>query len=346
VISRAASDELPRVDVVIPLFRPRRWLEACVDSVLLNRDVDLLIWLIDDDPASSLGPVVAERWPNVHYMLLSRNLGFAAASNMGIGLGTAPYVLTLNQDARLDPDYLACLVASMSSDPRVGAAGGILRHQADPDRPPDGTIDSAGIEFRRGRRAVDIGQGDAIRGQYAGLREVFGVCAAAAFYRRSALESVRDPHGIFDERFYMHKEDVDLAWRLRRAGFRALVDDRARAYHARGVHRASDVPLTGPRSAVRAVRWLFRQERAKAPDLRRRAFRNQMLMLIKNENVSDLARSLPDIAFVLTAQTVISAMLDPIGTVAGRADLVRRLPGAFRARRSAPVQGSVARWLP
>ena len=275
-----------------------------------------------------------------------RNLGYAAASNLGIGRGAAPYVLTLNQDVRLDPRYLVCLLDSMASDPHIGAAGGVLLHQEDPDGPPDGRIDSAGIEFRRGRYAVDIGQGDMDRGQYAGVREVFGVCAAAALYRRSALASVGDPHGVFDERFYMHKEDVDLAWRLRRAGFRAVVDQGARAYHARGVHRASDVRGAGPLTAVRALRGLIEKEHAKSQELRRMAFRNQVLMLIKNEHVDDLARSFADITLTLAGQTSIAVILDPVGTLAGRADLVRRLPDALRARSAAPVRRSLAGWLP
>ena len=108
----------------------------------------------------------------------------------------------------------------------------------------------------------------------------------------------------------------------------------------------ADVRGAGPLTAVRALRGLIEKEHAKSQELRRMAYRNQVLMLIKNAHVDDLARSFADITLTLAGQTSIAVILDPVGTLAGRADLVRRLPDALRARSAAPVRRSLAGWLP
>jgi len=336
----------PLVDVVIPLYRPGPWLAPCVDSVLASRDAHPVIWLVDDNPESDLADLVTRRWKSVNYLPAIKNVGFAASCNRGIQAGRTQYVLMLNQDARIEPDYVTRLVGLLDSDPGLAAAGGVLYHQENPATPPGGTIDTAGFEFRRGRRPVDIGQGDRDTGQYEGVREVFGVNAAAALYRREALEAVADSHGVFDERFFMHKEDIDLAWRLRRAGFRAAIDGAARGYHARGVHRAPDVAGRTPAALVRRFAGLLSQERAKSPSLRRLAWRNQVLMLIKNERADDLQRSALAISTHLVAQTLVSFVLSPISTLFGRLAVLRALPGALNERRHQTGAARLHDWLP
>jgi GT2 family glycosyltransferase len=334
------------VDVVVPLFRPGPWLRANLDSIREQRGISFHVWLIDDDPASDLRAAIAAEWPDFTYVRSSQNSGFARACNRGLSFGSAPFVLVVNQDSRLEPGYLAQASRALIEDPSLAAAGGLLLRQNDPESPPDGTIDTAGIAFRRGRRAVDIGQGEVDIGQYSGRREVFGVCAAAAVYRRSALSEVADANGVFDERFFMYKEDVDLAWRLRRAGYRAVVHDAMRGYHARGARPATDVTGRGSRAALQRVVAIIRQETAKDPAVRRRAFRNQILMIVKNESLPDLSRSFWDIVVFLTAQTLIAVVLDPLGSVLGRVELLARLPHALQSRRGRLVLADLRHWLP
>jgi GT2 family glycosyltransferase len=350
-MTTVARDDTRYVDVVIPMFQPGPWLAACVESVLASKGVAIAVWLMDDDPSSELEGEITQRWPpqgwpSVTYTRASRNLGFAATCNAGIRLGSAPYVMTLNQDARVEPDYIARLVDLMQAQPRVASAGGVLLLQRQPWLDPEEIIDTAGIEFRRGRRPVDIGQGDTNRGQYDGVREVFGVCAAAALYRREAIERLADETGIFSERFFMHKEDTDLAWRLRRFGHASIVDGRARGFHARGTRRAPDIPGDGPRAALRLLAGLIAQELAKPPAVRRLAWRNQVLMIVRNENLADLRRSFLDVLLVLEGQTLVTFVIDPIGTIVGRMSLLRRLPSALLARRRSTPTPPLRDWLP
>jgi GT2 family glycosyltransferase len=308
----------------------------------------MILWIVDDDPTTPLDDgQIRETWPQAHVIHMPTNSGFAAACNAGIRAGTAPYVLLLNQDARLEPDYVARLVSRLEQDPGLGAVGGKLLRQHDPAVPPDGTIDTCGIEMRRGRRPVDIRQGQLDDGIVDEWREVFGVCAAAALYRRSAIERVSLQGEVFDEFFFMHKEDVDLAWRLQAAGFRAGVDPSAVGYHARGVRRASDVNGSGARNWIERARRLFAQERGKSPMIRRQAWRNQVLLLVKNEEPDDFMRSMKDLLAYQAIQTGISFFLDPIGTIGSRVAIIGDLPKAFAARRARETRRSSLRaWLP
>ena len=120
---------------------------------------------------------------------------------------------------------------------------------------------------------------------------MFGVCAAVVLYRREALEHVARGSEVMDPRFVMHKEDVDLAWRLQRAGFSAGVDGDAVAFHARGTARAADSDTNESAPIVGRVRAILRQERQKSRMVRRLAWRNHLLLIIKNDTPSDSAAS-------------------------------------------------------
>ena len=322
------------VDVVVPIYRPGPWIERCLRSVAEQRGAEVRLVLVDDDPATPMAADLAARARTQAVALgTDRNRGFAAAVNAGIALGDAPFVLTLNQDASIARDYLRRLVDRMEADPGLGSAAGKLLHVAAPGGEPDGMIDSAGLRMGRARRAADIGQGEPDDGRFDAWREVFGVSAAAALYRRAALEAVSDDGQIFDERFFMYKEDVDLAWRLRLRGYRAGVDGVAIGWHARGSSRVAPDERLAP--ALRRVIALWRQERAKPAILRERSWRNQWLMVLKNERPDQFLRALPEHLAAEAALTAVGLPLDPIATIRSRLRLLRELPAALERRRAA-----------
>lgn len=334
----------PTIDVVIPVHKPGSWLAPCIKSVLDSRGVDVRVTVVDDLPGDPDVSSFVHGLDKVHLVVPSRNLGFAAAVNRGLAAGHARLVFVLNQDAQIDPDLLARLAARIEADGTLGSLAGKNLHLEAPGSAPDGIIDSAGIEFRRGRRAVDIGQGEADTGQFDGWRDTFGVCAAAAMYRRSALDEVAENGEVLDESFFMHKEDVDLAWRLRRAGYRAGVDGAAVAYHARGTRRASD--LVGNRGPLRALPALIAAERAKGSRIRRLAWRNQLRMVIKNESAPGLARSITWLMAYQAGYAVVGLLLDPIGTIVDRFRFLFEAPALLARRARGGRRVDLPGWLP
>jgi GT2 family glycosyltransferase len=329
----------PDVDVVIALHRPGAWIEACLASVRAQRDVALRTILVDDDPSAPMAASLADTMDDGVALPTSENRGFAAASNAGISAGSAPLVLCLNQDASLAPDYVARLVTLMRSTPGLGSASGKILRVRSPIGPADGTLDSAGLEMRSGRRAVDVGQGAVDDGSFDGEREVFGVSAAAALYRRSALERVASEGAVFDESFFMYKEDVDLAWRLRRAGYDARVDGEALAYHGRSA--AGPPPVRG----VGGLLALLSHEWAKPKRIRRLSWRNQMALIVKNESPSSIGDALGQLVRAQVIHACVDLVLDPIGGLLNRLRVLPQLPGAL-ARRDGRYDVDLSRWLP
>jgi GT2 family glycosyltransferase len=141
-------------------------------------------------------------------------------------MAQAPLVMLLNNDAYLTPD---CLQKSVEAADRATWAGmfacKILQHDA-PDR-----MDSAGIEVDRAGVAWNRGWGEPATRHTQAL-EVFGPSGAAALYRRAMLDQI----GLLDDDFFAYYEDVDLAWRAQRAGWRCLYLPAAEVRH---IHSAT-----------------------------------------------------------------------------------------------------------
>jgi GT2 family glycosyltransferase len=173
-------------------------------------------------------------------------LGFAAAVNAGIAAVKAPLLLLLNDDAELLPGWLPALLDVLDADSRLVAVQGVDLVSI------DGAVSGCGLAWNRWWQAVQLGAGG--RAPTGAMREVFGVSAAAALYRRSALDAAALPGGGFDGALETYYEDVELATRLRHRGGRAAVVPAAQALHAGG---GSARALGGRRlRLVYANRWL------------------------------------------------------------------------------------------
>ena len=173
-------------------------------------------------------------------------LGFAAAVNLGLAAGHGPWVAVVNDDAVVDPGWLAALEAALEGVPRAASAQGVNLLPGVPAR-----VDGRGLAWNRWLQAVQVGHGEPAAAAASGdrePREVFGVSATAALYRRSALRAVAGPPArrapapgveappeVFDSRLGTYYEDVDLAVRLRAAGHTALLVPAATARHAGGL---------------------------------------------------------------------------------------------------------------
>ena len=161
------------------------------------------------------------------------NLGFAGGTNRGIAAalaGGSEWIATVNDDALVEPGWTAALAAGLAARPEAAAAQGVNLDLARP-----AVADGWGLLWNGAWQAVQAGHGLPPPGPEEPAREVFGVSATAALYRRAALEAAALPGGqIFDERLGSYYEDADLACRLRARGWTALAVPAARALHAGG----------------------------------------------------------------------------------------------------------------
>lgn len=203
-------EALPSVSVVIPNWNGRHWLPECLRAVEGQDLRPSEILVVDNGSRDGSIEYLRSEHPGVRVLGLERNTGFAHAANRGLESARSELVALLNTDVVLERDWLARMVGALREHPSAASvackmlslhdrrlvydAGDVLRR--------DGACE------QRGRFARDDGHWD-----HPG--EVFGACAGAAVYRRAPVLEL----GGFDERYFAYLEDVDLALRLRLAGW-------------------------------------------------------------------------------------------------------------------------------
>jgi GT2 family glycosyltransferase len=264
------------VAVVIVSWNSRDYLEKCLSSLRgLDRPVEQIV-VVDNASTDGTPGWLAERFHDVDLLVLPTNEGFCRANNLGIARTEAPFVLVLNPDTELAPGFVRQLLPAFD-EPRVGiACGKLLRF----DRK---TLDSAGQQLARSRQPLDRGYGRRDVGQYDRNESVFGACGAAALYRRAMLDSIVDEGGeFFDETFFAFVEDLDLAWRARKLGWRAAYRFDAVGYHARGG------TASGPLWRRRVAAML-----GHSAEVRFHVVKNRYLTIVRNDSVAGYCSNIP-----------------------------------------------------
>lgn len=221
--SGGVPENAPLISVVVVNYNGRAQLERCLPALAAQTHPSFEVVLVDNASTDDSVAWVAAHHPSVRIIASPENLGFAAGNNLGIRAARGRYIATLNNDTVPEPEYLVRLIEPMR-DPLVGSVAALMLQFDSPGR-----IDSAGIRvdalgFAWNRRAGEPEL--AVTGE----SEVWGACAGAALYRRAMLDEI----GLFGEEFFAFYEDVDLAWRARRAGWECVLAPGARVLHVHG----------------------------------------------------------------------------------------------------------------
>lgn len=223
------GNEKPRVAVIVPSWNGEADLRECVKSLYAQRDVDLELMVVDNGSTDGTVPYLeAEGVPHIS---LPRNLGFAAAVNLGFASTEADAVVTVNSDTVLEPEALIQMYRVLFSDSRIGGVQprilSLVRGKHRDPADPEAIIYSLGQALTADGRAREdgIGQRQGERGFEA--RDIFGVCGAACMFKRRMLSQL----GGYDERYFAFYEDVDLNVRARIMGWTFQVVPQAVVWH-------------------------------------------------------------------------------------------------------------------
>lgn len=171
----------------------------------------------------------------VEYLSAGENLGFSRAYNLLINRASqrgAEYFLVINPDTWLEPDAIKELVAALDKNPGLATASPKIRRWEFSTNTKTKDIDSCGLILKSGLKFLDLGQGQEDRNQF-DRASIIAPSGAAGLFRLSALEKIKVGDQYFDERFFMYKEDCDLAYRLYRAGLVSSLIPTAIVYHDR-----------------------------------------------------------------------------------------------------------------
>jgi N-acetylglucosaminyl-diphospho-decaprenol L-rhamnosyltransferase len=222
---------------VVIAYRAGPLLTECVQSVLADTsagEVELVV--VDNGSDDGSVDLLRNTIPGVRVITAPGNVGYARAANLGTAATRAPVVAILNADLTVDAGTARAMLDRFSVDPALGACGPRIRN-------PDGS------DYPSARRSpsVPLAVGHGLFGlwwptnpfttRYRQLnadatqaRSVDWVSGAAIWLRRAALDAV----GGWDERYFMYVEDLDLCWRLRRAGFEIAYEPTGRIMHVQG----------------------------------------------------------------------------------------------------------------
>jgi GT2 family glycosyltransferase len=255
------------VGITIVTCNSARLIRGCLQYALEQEYPHLEVIVVDNASTDETRDILRELENRVRVACNAENTGFAAGQNQAIGLSKAEWILALNPDVRLAPDFVSRVVAAGRMDERIGSVSGkILAMQSDFEIPKQPVLDSTGIYFTPALRHFDRGSKCTDAGQYENCEYVFGVTGAAAFYRRKMIEDISIFGEFFDSDFFAYREDADVAWRAQLLGWKCLYTPHALAYHVRSV-------LPSNRSSVAAM-------------INMHSVKNRFLMRIKNVTAS------------------------------------------------------------
>lgn len=275
---------MPLVSYILVNWRTSDLLPRALESIAAQTHPRREVIVVDNGSMDFHDGLLAS-CPEAQVIRNDRNRGFAAANNQGLGACRGEFIVLLNCDAYLDPEFTRRALDIFDENERIGTVvPKILRDDL------SGVIDSAGHIMYTDRTAAHRGKGEIDQGQYDAGGFLFGGTAAAVAYRRAMLAGIalpaprrtknEDSAGapaalgpVFDESFFAYFEDVDLDWRANLCGWRAYYAPECLAYHR------------GHGSGGRA-NWLIRL----------RAEKNRYLMLAKNDTLGSQLAALGPIA--------------------------------------------------
>lgn len=216
------------VSVVLVTWNSGKYLNKCLSHLRGQTFTAYELVVVDNGSSDNSLEIVAKYFPASKIIENDENVGFSVANNQGINASVGDYVFLLNTDCYLEPDYLDRLVKFLESNNKIVGVQGKLLLDSDHSK-----IDSLGINIKMSGVAKDIMQGQ-IDDNYTEPFKVDALCAAAALYRKSALDEIRQPDGYFDPDFFSYYEDVDLGLRLKKKAGSLMCLPTAIAYHVRG----------------------------------------------------------------------------------------------------------------
>jgi len=219
-----------RMDVVIPTFNRWELTKRCLE-LLRAQTVPHSVIVADNASTDNTPDRVRAAFGEVRVIELDQNRGFSVACNAGAREGTSEVLILLNNDVHCPPDFLARLTARLHDDPRAGSVAGLLLLD-DTER-----IESLGVSVDRTLAGYPRFRGAPRVEALARATALAGPSGAAAAFRREAWDEV----GGLDEAVFAYGEDVDLALRLRGAGWNSIAAPDAVAIHrgsATAVHRS------------------------------------------------------------------------------------------------------------
>lgn len=236
--------EAPLLSIVIVAYKSRDEIEACLASLprtLEGRPVEAMV--VDNSPGDGTGDIARRDFPWVDYVRAPGNLGFGRANNLGYARSRGDFVLFLNPDTISNEAALAHCVQRLRADatiglitPRLELADGSMDLACRRSIPTlwDGFCRAAGLAAAFPRVGM-FARYNLTHLPIDGTYDVGAINGAFMLAPRRVLAAIAPDGAVFDERFFMYGDDLDVCIRVTRAGWRIVYDGRVRITHLKGL---------------------------------------------------------------------------------------------------------------
>jgi len=219
---------LPLVSLVVSNYNGWKFhlLEHCLRSVLSINYPNFEVILVDnasDDGSVEFSRSLFGQDPHLKIVANSENV-YSQGLNEGIAKCKGEYVVFFNNDITVDPEYLGELIKVLEKDKSIGLAQGKLLSESNPEK-----IDCVGETMDIYGNPATLGRGEKDGGGYDRIVEILSASGSASIARRSVLDEV----GLFDPKFFIGYEDMDLSLRIWLRGYRVVYIPKAIVYHKR-----------------------------------------------------------------------------------------------------------------
>lgn len=209
------------VSVIIPNYNGAQYINKCIESIYEQVKHKKNIIVVDNHSSDNSIAEINKTFSDITIVANDKNVGFAAAVNIGIMLCDTEYVILLNNDAFVRSDFIRPLYEMINSDKSIFSVSSKMLQYSNPS-----LIDDAGDHFTLMGWAYKAGDGDRSE-QHNKEKVIFSSCAGAAIYRRNVFEEM----GYFDEKFFAYLEDVDIGFRANLFGYRNVYCPQAEVLH-------------------------------------------------------------------------------------------------------------------
>ncbi len=329
-----------RVAIHILTWNDRRYLPELLASIDAQEYAGATLRVLDNGSTDDTVSYLQQHVPHGLVARNVRNLGFAPGHNQLVRFTLEHLppaeiddwaILIMNADMILDPKLVGTLVAALEADPGINvvqpkiyrAFGEHVGDESLEETVRSEILDSTGLRVKRGWRMVERGAGEIDRGQFDGMRDVFGPSGACAMYRASAVRALLVESELYDGEFFAYREDCDLAWRARAAGHHTAFIPKARLWHYRGMYGAERQSL-----------WQrLTNRKRQRPFFAAMSTRNQLFVLLKNLTPTDALLAAPWILFNETGR-ILYGLLFERETRKTLLHAPVMIPSMFRKRRA------------
>jgi len=266
---KKTNDQMPSVAVAILNYNGKHFLKDFLPSVVQSSYPNVSVHVIDNKSTDDSLAFLKKNYKDVFVYELNENYGFAGGYNEGLKrIIGVDYLVLLNSDVEVTEGWIDPIIELMEFDKTIAACQPKVLQYANKNQfehagAAGGWIDHLGYPFCRGRLFDTV---EIDKGQYDNAEEVFWASGAAMFIRGDLFHRI----GGFDATFFAHLEEIDLCWRLKRAGYKIMVEPKSVVYHVGGGTLGYENP-----------RKVFLN------------FRNNLAMLLKNESGSKLIWLIP-----------------------------------------------------